>query len=107
MRAQICVRMDMLKEYEISFFGLKEGLHRFEYKIDKAFFEHYGFDEFLEFCLTRRSSSSIRFFNSAFSCSSCLMYSLSLTPFVYHIIHKSAIAYLDKMKNSSTFIDGT
>jgi len=26
------------------------------------------------------------------------MYSLSLTPFVYHIIHKSAIAYLNKMK---------
>ena len=40
--------MDRLKEFEIYFYGLKEGLHRFEYKIDKAFFEHYGFDEFIE-----------------------------------------------------------
>ena len=48
MRAQICVRMDMLKEYEISFFGLKEGLHRFEYKIDKQFFEYFEYEEFLD-----------------------------------------------------------
>jgi uncharacterized metal-binding protein YceD (DUF177 family) len=40
--------MKMLKEYEISFFGLKEGLHRFEYKIDKQFFEYFEYDEFLE-----------------------------------------------------------
>lgn len=36
----------MLKEYEISFFGLKEGLHRFEYKLDKEFFEFFKYDEF-------------------------------------------------------------
>ena len=48
MRAQICVRMKMLKEYEISFFGLKEGLHRFEYKVDKEFFEFFKYDEFRE-----------------------------------------------------------
>jgi uncharacterized metal-binding protein YceD (DUF177 family) len=40
--------MKMLKEYEISFFGLKEGLYRFEYKIDKQFFEYFEYDEFLE-----------------------------------------------------------
>jgi len=38
----------MLKEYEISFFGLKEGLHRFEYKVDKEFFEFFKYDEFRE-----------------------------------------------------------
>lgn len=48
MRAQICVRMKMLKEYEISFFGLKEGLHRFEYEVDKEFFEFFKYDEFRE-----------------------------------------------------------
>ena len=48
MRAQICVRMKMLKEYEISFFGLKEGLHRFEYEVDKEFFEFFKYDEFHE-----------------------------------------------------------
>lgn len=37
----------MLKDYEISFFGLKEGLHRFDYKIDKQFFECFEYDEFL------------------------------------------------------------
>lgn len=46
MRAQICVRMKMMKEYEISFFGLKEGLHRFEYEVDKEFFEFFKYDEF-------------------------------------------------------------
>ena len=40
--------MKMLKEYEISFFGLKEGLHRFEYQVDKEFFEFFKYDEFHE-----------------------------------------------------------
>ena len=48
MRAQIYVRMKMLKDYEISFFGLKEGLHRFEYKVDERFFEFFEYDEFLK-----------------------------------------------------------
>ena len=47
MRAQICVRMKMLKEYDISFFGLKEGLHKFEYHVDKQFFEAFDYQEFL------------------------------------------------------------
>jgi len=38
----------MLKEYDIPFFGLKEGLHRFEYKVDKQFFEYFGYEEFLD-----------------------------------------------------------
>ena len=46
MRAQIYVRMKMLKDYEISFFGLKEGLHRFEYKLDNRFFEFFEYEEF-------------------------------------------------------------
>ena len=38
----------MLKEYEVSFYGLKEGLHYFEYKIEKQFFEAFNYDEFLD-----------------------------------------------------------
>lgn len=40
--------MKMLKEYDIPFFGLKEGLHRFEYRIDRQFFEHFGYEDFLD-----------------------------------------------------------
>ena len=47
MHAQICIQMDMLKEYEVSFFGLKEGSHYFEYKIEKQFFEAFDYNEFL------------------------------------------------------------
>lgn len=38
----------MLKEYEVSFFGLKEGFHHFDYKIEKQFFEAFNYDEFLD-----------------------------------------------------------
>ncbi len=48
MRAQIYVQMKMFKEYEVSFFGLKEGTHYFEYKIEKSFFEAFNYEEFLE-----------------------------------------------------------
>ena len=48
MRAQIYIQMKELKEYEVSFFGLKEGLHNFEYKIGKQFFEAFNFDEYLD-----------------------------------------------------------
>lgn len=34
------------KEYIIPFVGLKVGKHQFDYEIDKAFFELFGFDEF-------------------------------------------------------------
>lgn len=37
----------ILNEYDISFFGLKDGNHLFEYKIGKQFFEAFNFDEFL------------------------------------------------------------
>ncbi len=39
--------MNNLKEYNISFFGLKEGLHQFEYKIENEFFESFNYHEFL------------------------------------------------------------
>ena len=48
MRAQICIQMKVIKEYEVSFFGLKEGSHYFEYKIEKQFFEDFNYDEFLD-----------------------------------------------------------
>ena len=48
MRAQIYVRMKALNGFEISFFGLKEGKHRFEYKIEKEFFEYFKYDEFVD-----------------------------------------------------------
>ncbi|MBT8258434.1 MAG: DUF177 domain-containing protein [Bacteroidia bacterium] len=38
--------MKDLKAYDIQFVGLKQGHHRFEYKIEKSFFEYYDFDEF-------------------------------------------------------------
>ena len=47
MRAQIYVQMKLSNDFVLSFFGLKEGKHKFEYKIDKQFFESFKFDEFL------------------------------------------------------------
>ena len=40
--------MKKSNDFVLSFFGLKEGKHVFEYKIDKQFFEFFGFDEFLD-----------------------------------------------------------
>ncbi len=37
----------LLNEYDISFFGLKDGNHLFEYKIEKQFFEAFDYDEFI------------------------------------------------------------
>ena len=48
MRAQIYVQMKLSNDFVLSFFGLKEGTHTFEYRIDKQFFESYSFDEFLD-----------------------------------------------------------
>lgn len=48
MRAQIYVQMKLSNDFVLSFFGLKEGLHKYEYKIDKQFFESFSFDEFYE-----------------------------------------------------------
>ncbi len=38
--------MKQLSEFLIPFIGLKLGKHQFEYKISKAFFEDFDFDEF-------------------------------------------------------------
>ncbi len=38
--------MKRLKEFTIPFVGLKIGKHHFDYKVDKAFFEHFEYDEF-------------------------------------------------------------
>ena len=38
--------MKDLKEFNISFVGLKLGKHKFEYQIDKEFFENFQYDEF-------------------------------------------------------------
>jgi len=38
--------MIQLKEYNIPFVGLKQGLHQFEYQIDNTFFDHFEYDEF-------------------------------------------------------------
>ena len=40
--------MKLLKEYEVSSFGLKEGSHNFEYEIEKQFFEAFDYNEFLD-----------------------------------------------------------
>ena len=38
--------MKGLKEFDISFVGLKDGIHQFEYKIEKKFFNFFKYDEF-------------------------------------------------------------
>lgn len=43
---KIGVKMEELKEFTISFSGLKLGIHRFDFEIKKPFFEHFEYDEF-------------------------------------------------------------
>ena len=38
--------MNDLKEYLISFTGLKLGKHQFDYQLDNTFFKHFDYDEF-------------------------------------------------------------
>lgn len=38
--------MKDLKAFDIPFKGLKEGIHQFEYKINKEFFDFFNYDEF-------------------------------------------------------------
>jgi len=38
--------MKDLKDFDISFIGLKDGLHQFEYKIENEFFDFFNYDEF-------------------------------------------------------------
>ncbi len=38
--------MKDLKDFDISFTGLKDGNHQFEYKIEKPFFDFFDYDEF-------------------------------------------------------------
>lgn len=38
--------MKDLKDFDISFIGLKDGMHQFEYRIDKEFFDFFEYDEF-------------------------------------------------------------
>lgn len=45
---KIGVKMKELKEYTIPFVGLKVGEHRFNFEIDRSFFEHFEYDEFTD-----------------------------------------------------------
>jgi len=38
--------MEELKEFSIPFIGLKVGTHRYDFKIDNTFFEHFGYTDF-------------------------------------------------------------
>ncbi|WP_298550406.1 DUF177 domain-containing protein [uncultured Algibacter sp.] len=38
--------MKLLKEFTIPFVGLKTGKHRFEYKLEQTFFEHFEYEDF-------------------------------------------------------------
>lgn len=38
--------MNLLKEFDIPFSGLKQGKHKFEFKIENKFFESFGYTEF-------------------------------------------------------------
>lgn len=44
--------MKQLNDFSIPFVGLKLGKHQFEYQIDKAFFEHFEYDEFESCAIT-------------------------------------------------------
>ena len=47
MHAQIEVSiMKDLKNFDISFIGLKDGMHQFDYNIDKEFFDFFNYEEF-------------------------------------------------------------
>ena len=48
MRAQIYIFMETMKDFDLSFFGLKEGKHQFEYKIENQFFEAFEYDDYLD-----------------------------------------------------------
>ena len=41
-----------LKDFDISFIGLKQGKHEFEYELGDALFEYFGFSEFRNSKLT-------------------------------------------------------
>jgi len=41
-----------LKDFDISFIGLKQGNHEFEYELNDSFFEHFGFNEFCNAAIT-------------------------------------------------------
>jgi len=41
-----------MKEFTIPFVGLKEGKHNFEFKITKAFFDFFEYDEFNDVAIT-------------------------------------------------------
>ena len=38
--------MKDLKLFTIQYVGLKEGVHRFDYQIDRSFFEHFDYEDF-------------------------------------------------------------
>lgn len=40
--------MKELKDFDVSFIGLKEGEHKFEYQIDNKFFDVFQYDEYTE-----------------------------------------------------------
>ena len=40
--------MDKLKNYDVSFVGLKNGVHRYEFEVNKEFFDLFEFDEEFE-----------------------------------------------------------
>lgn len=54
--------MKELKEFTIQFVGLKLGEHRFDFKINKSFFEHFEYEEFndvdikLDVILTKKNT---------------------------------------------------
>ena len=47
-----------LKDFDISFIGLKQGNHEFKYELSDSFFEHFGFNEFYNADLIIQASLS-------------------------------------------------
>lgn len=63
--------MENLREYTIKFIGLRDGLHNFEYKIGKEFFDAYDFSEIIDgevsVVMTMDKSSTMLVFNFTIS----------------------------------------
>ncbi|APD07236.1 hypothetical protein UJ101_01725 [Flavobacteriaceae bacterium UJ101] len=99
--------MDKLKNYDVSFVGLKNGVHRYDFKINKEFFDLFEFDEefenpLLEVSLLFEKKDTMLDFNFNMKGDVTFHCDVTAIPFQYpldsdfHIIVKFGEDYLDE-----------
>lgn len=99
--------MDKLKYYDVSFVGLKNGVHQFDFKINKEFFDLFEFDEEfenpqLEVILIFEKKDTMLDFNFKMKGNVTFNCDVTELPFQYplkndfHIIVKFGEDYLDE-----------